>query len=78
MRRVMSAGTLKDYLTSAHTSIMLCRAHADSFDLTTEDILDAEWQIDLYIAELEALRMQIRSNKTSARVEGTLKIAIIG
>ena len=60
MRRTINAQTLKQYLSSAQISIMLCRAHADNFALTLDDILDAEWQIDFHIAELEALREQIR------------------
>ena len=59
MRRTMTAALLKDYLTSAHVAIMLCRAHADDFRLSHEDIQDADLQIDLHIAELEALRANI-------------------
>lgn len=39
---------------------MLCRALADAFALSWADILDAEWRIDYHIAELEALRAEIR------------------
>lgn len=60
MRRTMTAPTLKDYLSSAQAPIMLCRAHADAFVLSSADILDAEWQIDYHIAELEALRAEIK------------------
>lgn len=75
MRRIMSAETLKDYLASAYTPVMLCRAHADRFNLTSEDILDAEWQIHLHIVELEDLRVQIRSNAGDIRVDNMLSIA---
>ena len=66
MRRKMTAQILKEYLSSAQTPVMLCRAHADDFALSSEDILDAEWQIDFHIAELEALRAEIRC-RTIAR-----------
>lgn len=59
MRRTMNAALLKDYLTSAHVTVMLCRAHADDFMLSHADIKDAELQIDLHIAELETLRAEI-------------------
>lgn len=61
MRRTMTAQILKECLSSAHTPVMLCRAHADDFALSSEDILDAEWQINFHITELEVLRAEIRS-----------------
>lgn len=60
MRRTMTAQTLKNYLYSAQAPVMLCRAHTDALTLSRADILDAEWQIDYHIAELEALRAEIK------------------
>lgn len=79
MRRTMTAHTLKEYLSSAHTPVMLCRAHADNFDLSSEDILDAEWQIDFHITELEALRAEIRSRAVAPYQAGIMaRVAAAG
>lgn len=68
MRRTMTAALLKDYLTSAHVTVMLCRAHADNFMLTHEDIQEADLQIDLHIAELETLRADINGRTCSGLI----------
>ena len=79
MHRTITAQTLKEYLSSAHTPVMLCRAHADNFALSSEDILDAEWQIDFHITELEALRGEIRSRKVAPRqVDMMTRVAAVG
>ena len=56
MPRTLNAKTLNDYLSAAHMTVMLCRAHGDSFDLNPEEVDDANWRIELHIAELEGLR----------------------
>lgn len=59
MRRTMTAATLQDYLSSAHTTLLLCRAHADRFLLTNEEAQDVAQRIALSIAELEDLYQDI-------------------
>ncbi|GHG31255.1 hypothetical protein [Paracoccus aerius] len=59
MRRTMTATTLQDYLSSAHTTLLLCRAHADRFALTNEEAQDVAQRIALSIAELEDLYQDI-------------------
>lgn len=59
MRRTMNATMLQDYLSSAHTVLLLCRAHADQFELTSEEARDAAHRISLSIAELEDLQQDI-------------------
>lgn len=59
MRRTMTATMLQDYLSSAHTALLLCRAHADQFELTSEEASDAAHRISLSIAELEDLQHDI-------------------
>lgn len=59
MRRTMTATTLRDYLSSAHTTLLLCRAHADQFALTNEEAQDVSQRISLSIAELEDLHQDI-------------------
>jgi hypothetical protein len=62
MRRTMTAEVLQDYLSSAHMTVMLCRAHADFFHLDPEEVADAGWRIELHIAELENLRAELSAN----------------
>lgn len=59
MRRTMNATMLQDYLSSAHRTLLLCRAHADAFALTGEEAQDAAHRISLSIAELEDLHEDI-------------------
>jgi hypothetical protein len=59
MRRIMTATTLQDYLSSAHTTLLLCRAHADRFALTHAEAQDVAQCIALSIAELEDLYQDI-------------------
>ncbi len=74
MRRTMNARTLNDYLISAHTAVMLCRAHADNFALSPEDSADAQLQIEMHIADLETLCSDIRTkNLISPRADTCLK-----
>lgn len=61
MRRTMNAKTLNEYLMPAHTTIMLCRAHADNFALSPEELNDAEWQIEMLIVELDELKGRLKS-----------------
>ena len=61
MRRTMNAKTLNEYLTPAHTTIMLCRAHADHFALSHEELSDAEWQIEMLIVELDELKNRMKA-----------------
>ena len=61
MRRKMTASMLHDYLSSAHTTLMLCKAHAEEFLLSNEEAQDAAFQITLSIAELEDLQVAIQS-----------------
>ena len=68
MRRTMNAKTLNEYLTPAHTTIMLCRAHADHFALSHEELNDAEWQIEMLMVELDELK-----NRTKAGIIVPLK-----
>lgn len=68
MRRKMTADTLNDYLSSAHMTVMLCRAHADAFDLTAEEIADAQWRIELHIAELEGLSKDLALTKPAQAI----------
>lgn len=60
MHRRMTSDVLKDYLSSAHTIIMLCRAHADMFDLSMEQAEDAAYLITLSIIELEELQIDLQ------------------
>ena len=60
MRRKMTASMLHDYLSSAHTTLMLCKAHAEEFALSSEEAQDAAFQITLSIAELEDLQAAIQ------------------
>lgn len=60
MRRKMTAATLDDYLSSAHTTLMLCRAHADEFVLSNEEAKDVSFKIALSIAELNDLQADIQ------------------
>ena len=62
--RTINAETLNDYLSSAHMTIMLCRAHAESFSLDPEEVADASWRIELHIAELEGLRKDLAVQTT--------------
>jgi hypothetical protein len=59
MRRTMTASMLNDYLSSAHTTLLLCRAHADHFALTSEEAKDAAYRIHLSIVELEELQADL-------------------
>ena len=59
MRRTMTASMLNDYLSSAHTTLLLCRAHADRFALTSEEARDAAYRIHLSIVELEELQADL-------------------
>ena len=61
MRRTMTASMLNDYLSSAHTTLLLCRAHADRFALTSEEARDAAYRIHLSIVELEELQADLES-----------------
>ena len=61
MRRTMTASMLNDYLSSAHTTLLLCRAHADRFALTSEEAKDAAYRIHLSIVELEELQADLES-----------------
>ena len=61
MRRTMNAKTLNEYLTPAHTTIMLCRAHADNFVLSLEELNDAEWQIEMLMVELDELKSRMKA-----------------
>ncbi|VDS07033.1 hypothetical protein PARHAE_00204 [Paracoccus haematequi] len=68
MRRTMTADTLHDYLSSAHMTVMLCRAHAEQYDLSAEQIADAKWRIELHIAELEGLSKDLALRKTDRAI----------
>ena len=59
MRRTMTASMLYDYLSSAHTTLLLCRAHADRFALTSEEAMDAAHRIHLSIVELQELQADL-------------------
>ena len=65
MRRTMTASMLNDYLSSAHTTLLLCRAHADRFALTSEEARDAAYRIHLSIVELEELQADLESGVTA-------------
>ena len=65
MRPTMTAETLHDYLSSAHATVMLCRAHADLFDLDPEQVTDAHWRIELHIVELEGLREDLATKNAA-------------
>ena len=64
MRRTMTASMLNDYLSSAHTTLLLCRAHADRFALTGEEARDAAYRIHLSIVELQELQADLESGVT--------------
>lgn len=64
MPRTINAEVLHDYLSSAHMTVMLCRAHGENFQLTPEEIADANWRIELHIAELEGLRDDLTLHNT--------------
>jgi hypothetical protein len=57
----MTASMLNDYLSSAHTTLLLCRAHADRFALTSEEAGDAAYRIHLSIVELQELQADLES-----------------
>jgi hypothetical protein len=59
MCRTMTVTTLRDYLYSAHTTLLLCRAHTGQFALTNEEARDVAQCISLSIAELEDLHQDI-------------------
>lgn len=59
MRRTMTASVLNDYLSSAHATLMLCRAHGDLFELNPEEAQDAAYRIMLSVVQLEELRDEI-------------------
>ena len=65
MRRTMTASMLNDYLSSAHTTLLLCRAHADRFALTSEEAKDAAYRIHLSIVELQELQADLESGVTA-------------
>lgn len=67
MRRTMNFDTLNEYLTAAHVTVMLCRAHADQFDLDQESSSDIEFRISQHISELEDLRHQVLTRNVSNR-----------
>ncbi|MTE01129.1 hypothetical protein GIY56_12580 [Paracoccus sp. YIM 132242] len=76
MQRTMNARTLNDYLISAHTAVMLCRAHADNFSLSPADIADAQLRIELHIADLETLCSDIQEkNVISPKAKNVIQIA---
>ncbi len=78
MRRTMNAKTLNDYLRSAHTIVMLCRAHADTFSLSCEDISDVQLQIEIHIADLEILCAEMRKkNINPPIVENVVRLATV-
>ena len=66
MRRTMTATMLRDYLASAHTTLLLCRAHADQFALTREEAQYVSQRISLSMAELEDLHQDIDRQLASA------------
>ena len=66
MRRTMTASMLNDYLSSAHTTILLCRAHADCFALTSEEARDASYRIHLSIVELQELQADLESRPAAS------------
>lgn len=68
MRRTMNAEILHDYLSSAHMTVMLCRAHGENFFLDPEEIADANWRIELHIAELEDLRNELTLRNIAPKV----------
>ena len=59
MCRKMTFETLDDYLSSAHTTLLLCQANADDFSISESNILDVEYKISLFISVLEDLRRKI-------------------
>ena len=59
MRRTITATMLRDYLASAHTTLLLCRAHSDRFSLTKEEAEEVSHRISLSMAELEDLHQDI-------------------
>lgn len=67
MPRTITAETLHDYLSSAHMTVMLCRAHGERFILDPEEIADANWRIELHIAELEGLRDDLTSHNIAPK-----------
>ena len=75
MRRTMTASMLNDYLLSAHATLLLCRAHADRFALTSEEATDAAYRIHLSIVELEELRTDLEcrpaASSTSPLAKGS-------
>ena len=73
MRRTMTASMLNDYLSSAHTTLLLCRAHADRFALTSEEVKDAAYRIHLSIVELEELQADLESGVTAPSTNPLVK-----
>lgn len=68
MRRTMTASVLNDYLSSVHATLMLCRAHADLFDLSVEEAQDAAYRIMLSMVQMEELREEILAPPAGGRV----------
>lgn len=66
MRRTMTASMLNDYLSSAHTTLLLCRAHADRFALTSEEARYAAYRIHLSIVELQELQADLDSRPAAS------------
>lgn len=55
MRRTMNVDTLKSYLSSTHSMIVMCRAHANVYELSAAQVDDIAYMITLSIVELEDL-----------------------
>lgn len=72
MHRIMNAKTLTDYLASAHATVMLCRAHADNFALSTEEAADVHFQIAMHIADLETLCTDIQTKNITLTKESSV------
>ena len=62
-----SASTFHDHLSSTHTTLMLCLAHADELTLSGEEAQDAAYRAALSIAELEETQADIQGSRSEAR-----------
>jgi hypothetical protein len=61
MRRTMNFETLQAYISNAQATLMLCKAHADYFDLNSQELEETSYRIDCQIDELMTLKEDLVS-----------------
>ena len=54
---------LKDHLSAAGATLMLCHANLDRMDLSAQERGDTLWRIECQIAELNAMRLKLSRPK---------------